>query len=181
MTVAKAERGRLPSRDECIELLRRAGCEDQVIKHCETVSDLAVKIARRCGANIELVMVGGILHDLGRSKTHGIKHAVEGVKIAEEEGLPESVVKIIERHIGAGITRAEALKLGLPGKDYSPMSLEEKVVSHADKLISGSKRTSVELAVSRFVRKGMPDVATRILKQHEELSRLCGANLDDIQ
>ena len=180
MTGAKAGQRRLPSKDDCIELLRQSGCGDDVIRHCETVSDLAVKIARKCGADVEVVMVGGMLHDLGRSKTHGIQHAVEGVKIAEEKGLPQSVLRIIERHVGAGITRAEARKLGLPEKDFFPLSLEEKVVSHADKLIDGSKRTSVKVAVSRFVRQGLPDVAMRVLKQHEELSELCGMNVDDI-
>lgn len=151
-----------------------------MIKHCETVSDLAAKIARKCGADVELVTVGGMLHDLGRSKTHGIQHAVEGVRIAKENGLPDAVVRIVERHVGAGITSEEAKSLGLPEKDYIPRTLEEKIVSHADKLMDGTRRTTVKVAVSRFVRKGLPDAALRVLKQHEELSGLCGMNVDDI-
>ena len=47
-----------------------------------------------------------ILHwssDIGRSKTHGVLHVLEGVKIARKLRLPEGIVNIIERHIGAGL------------------------------------------------------------------------------
>ncbi len=55
-----------------------------------------------------------MLHDIGRSKTHGISHAVEGAKIVKQYGYPEEVQNIVERHIGAGITEEESVKLGLP-------------------------------------------------------------------
>lgn len=180
MTRAKSEQGRLPTRDECLALLRRSGCSDDVIRHCETVCELAEKIARKCGADLNLVVAGALLHDLGRSKTHGISHGVEGVRIAREEGVPDRVLMIIDRHVGAGITKQEAKGLGLPERDYIPLTLEEKIVSHADKLIEGNRRTTVKVAISRFVRKGLPDVGMRLLKQHEELSSLCGMNVDDI-
>jgi len=180
LTKAKSDQAKLPTRDECIDLLKRSQCSDDVIVHCETVCTLAEKIARKCGADVNLVVAGALLHDLGRSKTHGISHGVEGVKIAKQNGLPERVILIIERHVGAGITKYEAKKLGLPEKDYIPLTLEEKIVSHADKLIDGNRRTTVKVAISRFVRRGFPDVAMRLLKQHEELSSLCGMNVDDI-
>ena len=50
-----------------------------------------------------------MLHDIGRSKTQGIMHGVEGAKIATELGLPEAIVNIIERHLGAGIPKEEAM------------------------------------------------------------------------
>ena len=58
--------------------------------------------------DIDAVFVGALLHDIGRSKTHGIGHAVAGARIALENGLDEKLVKIIERHIGAGIPKEEA-------------------------------------------------------------------------
>jgi uncharacterized protein (TIGR00295 family) len=161
-------------------LLQESGCSEGVVRHCIVVSDLAVRIAKRCAADVELVEAGSLLHDLGRCRSHGVDHAVLGAGIAREKKLPEPVVRIIERHIGGGITRTEAKKLGLPERDYLPKTLEEKIVSHADKLTAGTRRTTVKEAVGRFVREGLADSAVRILKNHEELSSLCGMNIDDI-
>lgn len=171
---------KLPTRDECIKLLRQNGCDDEVIRHCEAVSALAVKFARKCGADVALVEAGGLLHDLGRCRTHEIAHAVEGARVAEELDLPDPLIKIIERHIGAGISSAEAKRLGLPRKDYTPRTVEEMIVAHADNLVAGSRRTSVKEAVGYLARKGQHEPAMKVFKLHEKLSRLCGIDLDEI-
>lgn len=180
MTAGKGVRRLLPGRDECIAMLRESGCDQKVIDHSVAVADLAVRVARKAEADVSLVEAGALLHDIGRCRSHGIDHAVVGVKLAEEMRLPRAVVRIIERHIGGGLARSEARALGLPEKDYIPKTLEEKIVAHADKLISGTRRTTVKEAVGQFVRQGLHDAAMRILKLHEELSRLCGVNVDDI-
>jgi uncharacterized protein len=56
-----------------------------VIKHCEAVAELAVEIAKACkekglNVNLELVEIGALLHDIGRSKTHSVHHAMAGAK-----------------------------------------------------------------------------------------------------
>lgn len=171
---------RLPSREEALQLLRECGCNEMVVAHCVAVSELAVKIARRCRADVELVEIGGLLHDLGRCKSHSITHAVEGAKVAREKGLPREVVEIIERHIGAGITKEEAGHLGLPERDYLPLTLEQKIVAHADNLMWGTKRTGVKEAAGTLVRQGLQEQARRILKLHEDLSGRCGMDIDRI-
>ena len=180
MTGGKESARKLPNRDECIALLQDSGCSEGVVRHCIAVSDLAVRIAKRCGADVELVEAGSLLHDLGRCRSHGLDHAIIGVQMAKERKLPESVVRIIERHVGGGITKAEAKSIGLPERDYTPKTLEEKIVSHADKLIADARRVTVKEAVGRFVRRGLLDSALRILKNHEELSALCRMNIDDV-
>lgn len=180
MTRGKAGAGRLPDRDECLRLLREHGCDEEVVRHCKAVSELAVKIARRCGADVRLVEAGGLLHDIGRCRTHSMAHAVEGARIASALGLPEPLVRIIERHIGAGLSPEEAVRLGLPKKDYTPVTLEEKIVAHADNLVSGARRTGIEEAVSDLVRKGEHEAALKVLRLHEELSQLCGLSLDKL-
>ena len=107
-----------PTPERCIELLKENGCSDEVIKHCMAVRDVALKIAKKADADLKLVEAGALLHDIGRSKTHGIFHAIEGVRIGRKVGLPINILYIIERHLGAGIPREEAVKLGLPDKDY---------------------------------------------------------------
>jgi uncharacterized protein (TIGR00295 family) len=180
LTGAKERHAKLPSRDECIELLRECGCNERVIAHCKAVSALAVKIAKHCGGDSKLVEIGGLLHDLGRCKAHTIAHAVEGAKIARERKLPEALANIIERHIGAGISKEEAKELGLPEKDYIPLTLEEKIVSHSDNLMSGVERTSINEAVAYLTREGQMQAALRMLALHKELSARCGIDLDEV-
>jgi len=180
LTGAKGKPADLPSRADCIRILRENGCDDEVVGHCEAVSALAVKIAKKCRANVNLVEIGGLLHDLGRCRSHTISHAVEGAKLATALKLPEDIVKIIERHIGAGITSKGAERLGLPKKDYTPKTLEEKIVAHADNLMSGTARTTIEEAVADLARKGEHEVALKVLRLHEELSKACGTNIDNI-
>ena len=110
---------KLPSSKTALRLLSESGCSKSVIAHCKAVSALAVKFAEACekkglDVNVNLVEVGALLHDIGRSKTHGVNHVIVGVEIAKSLNLPESIVSIIERHVGGGITADEAKELGWP-------------------------------------------------------------------
>jgi len=180
LTQGKGVSAKLPSRDECLQLLRECGCGDDVIAHCEAVSALAVKMAKRCGADVQLVEIGGLLHDVGRCRAHSIAHAVEGAKIVAEKKFPQRLVRIIERHIGGGITKEEAKRLGLPEKDYIPETLEEKIVAHSDNLFSGTERTPINEAIGYLVRQN-PEAAERVLELHKNLSTMCGVDIDQIQ
>lgn len=141
---------KLPTREQALLFLRESGCRENVIRHVEAVSALAVEIAEACrkrgfNVDLQLVEIGGLLHDIGRAKTHSVHHAVLGVDIARSLGLPEPVVSIIKRHVGGGITAKEAQKLGWPQDIYVPLTLEEKIVSYADKLVEGSRRVPISL------------------------------------
>jgi len=145
----------LPSSDEALRLLHNIGCSDEVIEHCRLVSRIAENIAESCKANgidlnFDLVVIGAILHDMGRSKTNSVQHGVVGAQLAREMKLPEELILIIERHIGAGIPSEEAVSLGLPDREYLPQSLEEKIVAYADKLAAGSRRTTIDSEISRL-------------------------------
>jgi uncharacterized protein (TIGR00295 family) len=170
----------IPTPKRCLELLEEHGCSREVIEHSKAVRDIAVKIAQRIGADVNLVEAGALLHDIGRSKTHGVLHGVEGVKIGKKIGLPINIILIIERHLGAGIPKDEAVKLGLPEKDYLPETIEEKIVAHADNLIQDGKRQNIEEEIQRAKKKGLTQFAQRLLLLHSELSDRCGIDLDDI-
>jgi uncharacterized protein len=171
---------KLPSREQTLQFLRQSGCSKNVIKHCETVAELAVEIAEACkenGINVDrkLVEIGALLHDIGRSKTHSVHHAVVGAKIAKSLGLPGSVISIIKRHVGGGITAKEAKRLGWAKDIYIPQTMEEKIVSYADKLIEGSRRVPIERTIEKLRSEKLPPSAiTRLRKLHIEILDLIG-------
>jgi len=167
---------RLPTKKEALSFLVKAGCSPGVIRHAKTVAALAVEIAEACRkkgleVDIQLVETGALLHDIGRSKTHSVNHVIAGVEIAKSLGLPDSVVSIIERHAGSGISKDEAKKLGWPVKDYVPQTLEEKIVTYSDKLIEGLKRVPIERVLEKFLRDDLPQSSILRMEQlHEEFS-----------
>ena len=155
-----------------IELLKRENTPENVIQHCKAVYKKAMKIAANFdNVDEDLIRKGALLHDIGRSKTHGITHAVVGVEIARKYGYGEDVLNIIERHIGAGITPEEAAKLGLPEKSYVPQTLEEKIVAHADNLVSGSREVDIDFVIAKWERtiEDSDDNIERLKKLDDEL------------
>jgi uncharacterized protein len=172
---------KLPSRTKAITFLIEFGCSIQVIDHCKAVSDLALKTAqniqdRGITVNMPLVEIGGLLHDIGRSKTHKVDHAIIGAKIAKQVGLPESIISIIKRHVGGGITSSEAKKLGWVDDIYMPLTLEEKIVTYADNLIKKSKTVSVEITIKKLNKEKKLEAAERVRKLDEEISKLAGVS-----
>ncbi len=121
---------------------------------------------------MDLVEAGALLHDLGRSKTHSVNHVIAGAEIARVEDLPQQVVSIIERHVGGGITAEEAKALGWPEGSYFPETLEEKIVSYADKLVETSERVPIDLTVKRLRKEKLDSAAERVQKLHDEITAL---------
>lgn len=156
-----------------VEVLENAGCSPEVVAHCVTVARLALFITGRLKIAVdhEMVRQGGLFHDIGRSRTHGLEHAIAGVELARGLGFSDALLNIIERHIGAGITAPEAERLGLPIKDYLPLTTEEKIVSYADNLISGTREMPFHEALDRFRSILGPDHegVGLFIKQHREI------------
>ena len=170
---------RLPSREQALNLLQQKHCPSIVINHCLAVAELAMETASKLEAkgfsiNTKLVEAGALLHDLGRSKTHTVDHAVIGAEIAKSTGLPEPIIRIIKRHIGGGITAAEAEAFGWPKDVYVPETLEEKIVSYADKQIDQSKRVRISVEIRRLQSEGKAEAAERVRRLYEDISSLLG-------
>ncbi|NTW59708.1 MAG: HDIG domain-containing protein [Nitrospirae bacterium] len=156
------------------KVLIAAGCSPGVAAHCLAVSRTAVVLAeqmKRISVDRELVRLGGLFHDIGRSRAHDIHHAIVGVQIGREMDFPEPLLTIIERHIGAGITANEAERLGLPIKDYLPITPEEKIVSYADNLTKGADAMPFAVAVQRFrdILGPEHEGIELLYRQHEEI------------
>ena len=172
---------KLPTRKEALKILSQTGCSTNVIKHCKAVAKLAVEIVKifeekGLQINRESVEIGALLHDIGRSKTHTVHHAIEGARIAESMNIPSEIIKIIKRHVGGGIGPEEADHLGWPKGTYVPETFEEKIVSYADKLVEGSDHVTIERTIEkfRFDDKIPSSAVTKLEELHEEMMSVLG-------
>jgi len=182
LTIIPQKRGKKIVEQNYRALLQDAGCSVAVIEHAEKVQCLALAIVD-CLQNQDNtvnrfeVSMGALLHDIGRSRTHDINHITEGVTIGKHLNLPEPIINIIEHHAGAGIDEAEAAQLGLSPKDYTPQTLEEEIVAHADNLTGSEYRTCCQ-SVEKIRCQAGTQAAEKVTKLHEKLSMLCGQDID---
>jgi uncharacterized protein len=120
------------------------------------------------GVDPETVRLGAMLHDIGRGVSHSIDHAQVGADICRASGLSETIARIVERHIGAGLTRDECRELGLEPRDCMPKTVEEKIVAHADNRVKGTDIITIEerLALTadlpETIRKRIRDLAEEV-------------------
>ena len=120
-----------------VALLRNAGVSEDDIAHCVKVAEKALEIAYRTNKELDFEFVGrgALFHDLGKAKTHEIEHGIIGAEMGKAMGLPEDITAIMEKHIRGGLTDEEAIELGLPVKDYTLHTLEERIIIYADRLV----------------------------------------------
>ena len=177
----------IPSKTECLHLLRAAGCTPPIIAHSTTVCELSTLIAdsitRKNPNLVSLphIKAGALLHDIGRSALHSIHHACAGAAICRSHQIDENICNIVLRHIGAGILASEARELGLPPVDYIPISLEEKVVAHADNLVMEMRIISIQKRMQTAQKKGISPVAIRrMIELHHEINELCLIPIEEL-
>ena len=144
------------------QLLHEAGCDEKVIVHCQAVTEVALEYARRNPlVSVDLIREGATLHDIRRGANHTILHAQYGADLLRSIGTEEVVARIVECHTGAGLTADECTLLRLSPRDCMPRTTEEKIVTHADNLVEGRKRVTIEKSIGsaihlpRRVRKRM--------------------------
>ncbi|MGZ4908186.1 MAG: HDIG domain-containing metalloprotein [Halobacteriota archaeon] len=165
-----------PSYEQALQLLYACGCGEELIKHVQAVSAYGVEVAKSISdTNIELVRIGGLLHDIGRCRSHQINHGFVGAQILRHNNIDERIARIAERHVGAGITADEAARLELPPGTYIPQTIDEEIVAAVDNLVEGSKRVTIDEALAAFRREGTDRVIIdRIRELHEKVfSRRC--------
>ncbi len=134
--------------------LLRSYCPKDVVDHSMAVSRNSLLIAKEIGGrghkvDLEFIEVAALLHDIGRSRTHGIRHGIEGSRILKKENLGQ-FSRVCETHIGGGITEDEAVEVGLPKKNYLPETLEEKIIAHADNITGGTETVPIEKTLEKL-------------------------------
>lgn len=145
-----------------------------LVEHSRQVADLALALGRdlqRRGTDVALAFVeeAAMLHDIGIFLTdapgihcHGtepyIRHGLLGAELLRGKGL-ERHARVCERHTGAGITIDDIMSqhLPLPERDFTPETVEEKLVCYADKFFSKShpeRRKTLEQARRSLLKFG---------------------------
>jgi uncharacterized protein len=120
-----------------IETLKKVGCPDEAVIHSIEVSRKALEISSRVKVNVDrkLIIRGAVYHDLGKAKTYGMQHGEIGAQMARELNLGDDIIQIILKHIRGGLTEPEAVELGLPVRNYTLNTMEEKIVIYADRMV----------------------------------------------
>lgn len=129
-----------------------------LLTHSRQVADRALSIVAAHPDWVEsgevdpvFVEEAAMLHDIGvvmcdapRIHCVGshqyIEHGYLGAEILRKEGLDKHAA-VAERHTGTGITleQIEREELPIPPQDYSPRTLEERLICYADKFYSKTK------------------------------------------
>ena len=134
-------------RNYALDLLKSVNLADTIKQHSIKVANKGLEIANKiCKRKLDkkLIEIGGLLHDIGRSITHGFNHGLVGGHILRDKGFSEDFIRICETHILGGLDKDDAKAVGLPERNYLPISIEEKIVCLADKYMIGSKEVSIE-------------------------------------
>ena len=152
-------------------------------QHSLQVSMLGVAAAMKVDANPQLVRTGALYHDLGKmknplffveNKVEGkdphenlsyeesariiTGHVPEGVKMAEKNNLPQSIIKFIQTHHGKG--KAKYFYNSFRNK-FPDMDIDEKAFSYA-----GDNPDTKETAI--LMMADSVEAASRSLKDYSE-------------
>lgn len=175
------------SEQEAIDLLKKEKSSEALIKHCMIVSEVSTILAlafkeKGYNVNLDLARLGGLLHDVGRVKTHSVQHGYLGGKLLRDVGINERIAKIAERHVGGGISNGEAKKLGLPEGRYMPESLEEKIVCFADKIVEMDRVIPLEETLNNLREElgSESSAVQRLIELKNELRRLLNHDPEEI-
>lgn len=149
-----------------VDMLRMAGVSEQDIVHSVKVAEKALEIAARTRADLDMVMVGrgALFHDLGKAKTHDIEHGQLGAQMGATLGLPTTITAVMEKHIRGGLSSEEAVELGLPVKDYTLGTLEERIIIYADRLVDIITDGIVEIQAEKEAEDRFEEILQNIPK-----------------
>jgi len=94
-----------------------------LIQHTQELVQIGAELARETGADVNIVKLGCLLHDIGKVVTEGDEgsHVDKGVTLLKHFNLPETVIDCVAQH----------------HEDLPFSSIESILVSIADKISGG--------------------------------------------
>lgn len=145
------------SYDDALGILRQYGKGSCWIDHCLAVSRLAGRYAEIFSAgrriDIGFVRTAGLLHDIGRYKTHDpILHGLEGYRLLMDLGHRREAF-VCASHILCGLKRDEAVSYGFPEQDFVPRTFEERLIPVVDSLVEFDRPTTLEERVASIKKR----------------------------
>ncbi len=128
----------IPTREECLKLIRDSGMLDHIVDHSLKVAEVALFISKelnRRGHSIDLALVeaAALLHDFTKTECLKTKedHALTGSKVLAEMGFGR-VGAVVREHIHLS-------------KKTNPFRVsEEEIVNYADKRVKHDRVVTLE-------------------------------------
>ncbi len=124
----------------------RTSYGQNLITHSLEVSKIAVGIAAEIGADVDVVRLGGLLHDIGKVVEGEGSHVKLGVELLKRYGLPEAIINTVAEH-----------------HEDKPFSSVESVIVHIADQASGGRPGARYEDVEKYANrlKEMEDMAKR--------------------
>ncbi len=123
----------------------RTSYGQNLITHSLEVSKIAVGIAEEIGADVDVVRLGGLLHDIGKVVEGEGSHVKLGVELLKRYGLPETIVNTVAEH-----------------HEDKPFSSVESVIVHIADQASGGRPGARYEDVEKYANR---------LKEMEEMAK----------
>lgn len=165
---------KIPTEEECLQILKRNKVPENIIRHSVTVADLAVNISaklqqRGINVNLALVKAASLLHDIKRLSSN---HSRDGARFLNDAGFIH-VAEIVRKH---GL---KDLNLGV-----HPQTLEEKIVFYADKRVAEDQIVSIrerfDMLKAKYsqVAQEIEETYQYVVDLEQELQRICPDIID---
>jgi uncharacterized protein len=169
---------KIPTIEQCYELLKKCHAPKHIIRHCEVTADLAVELAKKISetgieVNVDFVHRACLLHDImrvydvheplgevfdepitekDRKKWQQLSQPYQGMR--HEEAACE-FLKTEYPQIALAIKK-HAYK-SLLAEKLAPQTIEEKIVYYADKRVMHDKVVSLSERLEEGHRRNSPD------------------------
>lgn len=144
-------------------LVSKVGADAPVVAHTALVARTARRLAEAWGGlDADYVEACAWIHDIGRSKTHGPRHPLEGFRLAVGEGVPGYGPSCLS-HFTKGATfealsgddRADPalVREMFEACDLETFPVEEMLVSLADSLAVGARPGTIDERFEDLLRR----------------------------
>lgn len=156
----------IPSKEQCLSILKENKTPSNVIGHSMTVCNFALDLADKLGkkgitVNKDLITAASLLHDIERVRDG---HVAAGVKLLKKLGFPE-VAEVISKHT---LHKLDEKHL---------KTVEEKILFYADKRVKDDKIVSLNERIESLEKKYNVDLKKEFgfaKKIEEKLIKLIG-------
>ncbi|MHC4222843.1 MAG: bis(5'-nucleosyl)-tetraphosphatase [Planctomycetota bacterium] len=138
-------------------LTRETGADTPLLDHSAQVAGMAGAMAEAWGGlDAEFVEAAAWLHDVGRARNHGPRHALEGFRLLVERGHPGYAPTCLSHYLKGG----DPMQLGLNPEfaeemwsacDLDTFGPEERIIALADAMAQGPRRVTVEERLDELV------------------------------